>query len=116
REEAITLIQKLVNNVPDNGTYHDTYGEILMYYEEYDEAVKKFQKAIKVAGDEWYIYQTYIKLGICYKELENFDLAVENLKKGKKLTNKSTSDDETKQKWLTIADLFIAEIMQIEEK
>ncbi|MFX1593886.1 MAG: tetratricopeptide repeat protein, partial [Promethearchaeota archaeon] len=26
REEAITLIQKLVNNVPDNGTYHDTYG------------------------------------------------------------------------------------------
>ncbi|MFX1387503.1 MAG: tetratricopeptide repeat protein, partial [Promethearchaeota archaeon] len=39
REEAITLIQKLVNIVPDNGTYHDTYGEILMYYEEYDEAV-----------------------------------------------------------------------------
>jgi len=116
REEAINIIQDLTNQVPDNGTYHDTYGEILMYYEEYEEAIKKFQKAIEVATDEWYINQTYIKLGICYKELENFDLAVENLKKGKNLTKKSTSDAETKKKWFTIADLFLAEIMQIEEE
>ena len=116
REEAINIIQDLTNKVPDNGTYHDTYGEILMYYEEYEEAIKKFQKAIEVATDEWYINQTYIKLGICYKELENFDLAVENLKKGKNLTKKSTSDAETKKKWFTIADLFLAEIMQIEEE
>ena len=116
REEAINIIQDLTNQVPDNGTYHDTYGEILMYYEEYEEAIKKFQKAIEVATDEWYINQTYIKLGICYKELENFDLAVENLKKGKNLTKKSTSDADPKKKWFTIADLFLAEIMQIEEE
>jgi len=116
REEAIKIMQDLTNKVPDNGTYHDTFGEILMFYEEYEEAAKKFQKAIEVAKDEWYINQTYIKLGICYKELENYNLAVENLNKGKELTKKSTSDAETKQKWLTIADLFLAEIMQIEKK
>ncbi|MFW9970937.1 MAG: hypothetical protein ACFFDF_12135 [Candidatus Odinarchaeota archaeon] len=115
RDEAIKILQDITIKAPNNGTYHDTYGEILMYYEEYGEAVKKFQKAIEVAADEWYINQTYIKLGICYKELENYDLAVKNLKKGKILTKKSTSDDETKQKWLTIADLFLEEIMQIEE-
>ncbi len=86
-----------------------------MYYEEYEDAIKKFQKAIEVAADEWYINQTYIKLGICYKELEKYDLAVENLNMGKTLTNKITSDEETKRKWLTIADLFLAEILQIEE-
>ena len=112
KEEALQLIQDLVDKVPDNGTYHDTYGEILMYYEEYEEAIEKFLKAIEVASDEWYINQTYIKLGICYKELENFDLAVENLTKGKDLMEKSSIDPETKQKWLTIVNLFLAEIEQ----
>ncbi|MFX1378730.1 MAG: hypothetical protein ACFFA4_06515 [Promethearchaeota archaeon] len=116
RDESIAIMEDITKKVPDNGTYHDTYGEILMYYEDYEEAVKKFQKAINVAADEWYINQTYIKLGICYKELDNFDLAVKNLEKGKILTKKSTSDPETKQKWLTIADLFLAEIMQIREE
>jgi tetratricopeptide (TPR) repeat protein len=80
-----------------------------MYFEEYDEAAKKFLKVITIGSDDWYIYQTYIKLGICYKALENYDLAIQNLKKGKDLINKSTVDAETKQKWNTIADLFLTE-------
>ncbi|MFX0000908.1 MAG: tetratricopeptide repeat protein [Candidatus Hodarchaeota archaeon] len=113
REEALKIIEDLIANVPDNGTYHDTYGELLMYYEEYKQATERFLKAIEIAGDEWYINQTYIKLGICYKELKNFDLALQNLKKGKELTNKSSGDAETRQKWLTIADLFLLEIEQM---
>ena len=112
KEEALQIIQDLTNSAPNNGTYHDTYGEILMFYEEYEKAVKKFQKTIAIATDEWYINQTYIKLGICYKELKNFDLAIQNLKKGKDLTNVKVTDTETKQKWLAIADLFLAEIQQ----
>jgi tetratricopeptide (TPR) repeat protein len=113
KEEAIKIIQKLVKDEPDNGLYHDTYGEILMSFEEYDEAAKKFLKTIVIAGDDWYIHQTYIKLGICYKALENYDLALQNLKKGKELTNKSSADADTKQKWLSIADLFLLEIEQL---
>ncbi|UCC19573.1 MAG: tetratricopeptide repeat protein [Promethearchaeota archaeon] len=116
KEEAIELIQSLVDKFPDNGTYNDTYGEILMYYEEYEHAIEKFLKTIEVASDEWYINQTYIKLGLCYKELQNFDSAIKNFRIGKELTEKSVSDAETKQKWLTIAELFLAEIQQIEEK
>jgi tetratricopeptide (TPR) repeat protein len=113
KQEAFETIQNLVDNVPENGTYQDTYGELLMYYEEYEKAVKKFSKAIDVASEEWYINQTYIKLGICYKELKQFDLAIEYLKKGKSLTSKSKVDEDTKQKWLTIADLFLLEIEQL---
>ena len=72
--------------------------------------LKEFQKAIEIDANDWYIYQTYIKLGICYTALENYELAIQNLKQGKELTSKSVSDSETKQKWLVITDLFLAEI------
>jgi tetratricopeptide (TPR) repeat protein len=108
KDESIKIIQNLVKTEPENGIYLDTYGEILMYFEEYNEAAKKFVKATVIGSDDWYIYQTYIKLGICYKALENYDLALKNLKRGKELTKKSTSDPETKQKWVTITDLFLS--------
>ena len=110
KEDSIKLIQKLTKDEPENGMYQDTYGEILMYFEEYDEATKRFLKAIVIGADDWYIYQTYIKLGICYKALENYELALKNFKKGRELAKKSTSDPLTKEKWLKIIDLFLAEM------
>ena len=107
KEEAINIIQVLIENEPDTGIYYDTYGEILMYFEEYEEATKKFVKAMVLGSHDWYIYQTYIKLGICYKVLGNLELGIENLKKGKNLVNKSINDPNTKKKWLSIVDLFL---------
>ena len=114
KEEAIKIIQKLVENEPEMGIYHDTYGEILMYFEEYEEAAKKFVKSMVLGANEWYIFQTYIKLGICYKTIGNLDLAMENLRKGIELTKKNVKDPETKQKWLSIANLFLSELKPIE--
>ena len=110
KDESLEIIQKLIECEPDIGIYHDNYGEILMHFEEFEDAVKRFLKALVMGSDEWYIYQTYIKMGICYKALGNHDLAVKNLKKGKDILNKSSIDPDTKQKWLIIADLFLAEI------
>ncbi len=107
KEESIRIIQKLIENEPDTGIYYDTYGEILMYFEEYEEAAKKFLKAMVLGSHDWYLYQTYIKLGICYKVLGNLELGIENLKKGKNLVNKSINDPNTKKKWLSIVDLFL---------
>jgi len=116
KEEALEILKDITKNVPENGTYLDTYGEILMADEKYEEAIGKFEKAIEVAADAWYINQTYIKVGICYKEIKNFDLALQNLKKGKNLTKSSISDPETKQKWNAIADLFLLEISLMKGK
>ncbi|MHA1191482.1 MAG: hypothetical protein ACTSP9_04205 [Promethearchaeota archaeon] len=113
KEEAFEILQELMDSEPDKGIYHDNYGEILMYFEEYEEAVKRFLKALVLGNDDWYIYQTYIKLGICYKALgnqENLALALINLKKGKEIANKSSLDPDVKQKWLLIADLFLSEM------
>ena len=106
KEESLNLIRDLTNQYPDNGMYQDTYGEILMYFENYEDAVDQFQKTLKLAEGGWYIYQTYIKLGICYKEL----LSVEHLNKGKDFTKKSSVEADIKQKWFKIADLFLSEI------
>ena len=110
KEEALKIFEELIEFEQDNGEYYDSLGEILMNYEEYEKAVEKLQKAIKLSSSSWFIYQTYIKLGICFKELGNYELAVEYLKKGKEYTNKSFIDYELKKKWLIIADIFITDI------
>jgi len=110
KEEAIEIIQYLIEEDPNNGIYHDTYGEMLMSFQDYENAKKEFLKSIEISSDDWYTFQTYIKLGICDKELGNLEPALKNLKRGKKFVEKSRSDEETKQKWLQIADLFLAEI------
>ncbi|MFX1493670.1 MAG: hypothetical protein ACFFBZ_05260 [Promethearchaeota archaeon] len=115
REEAIETIKGLIESSPQIGTFHDTYGEILMYFEEYKKAADQFEKTIELEPNNWYIYQTYIKLGICYRELEYYKLAIENLKKGKALTNSCFVQFELKQKWLVIADLFLAELAELGE-
>ncbi|MFW9894470.1 MAG: hypothetical protein ACFFD7_01540 [Candidatus Thorarchaeota archaeon] len=114
QDTVIEIIEDLLAREPENGMFHDTYGEILMNFEEYEKAVEEFQKAIELESNEWYINQTYIKLGICYKEIGEQDLAIENLTRGKEFTNKCFCDIDTKRNWLTIAELFLAEIAEME--
>jgi tetratricopeptide (TPR) repeat protein len=110
KEEAINLIKNLIHREPNNGIFHDSYGEILMASEEYKLASEKFQTVIELDPKGWYLYQSYIKLGICYRELEKYNLAIEYLKKGKEMIDGSPSDNETKQIWHSYATPFIEEI------
>ena len=115
KEEAVEILQNLIEQDTDNGIYHDTYGEILMSFQDYENAKNEFLKAIEISSDEWYSFQTHIKLGICYKELGKFKLAVESLESGIRYSANSKSDLETKNNWLAIANLFIAEIEELKE-
>jgi len=114
KQESLDIIQRLIEKNPGNATYHDSFGEILMFFRDYEKSIEEFLKAIEISSDDWFVYQTYIKLGICYKELEDYSLANEYLKKGKKASDKALSDLDEKTKWISIADLFLAEIEQIE--
>ena len=110
KEEALKTIKTLVERVPGNGAYHDTYGEILMNFELYEEAILHFQKTLEISEEQWFIYQTYIKLGICFKEQRNYEIAMKYLKEGKTLIEKTSDKDDLTQKWRKMADLFINEI------
>ncbi|MFX0156384.1 MAG: hypothetical protein ACFE9Q_17820, partial [Candidatus Hodarchaeota archaeon] len=96
KEESLEVIQELIEDEPDNAKYHDTNGEILMYFTDYKKAIDEFQKSIEINSEDWYVYQTYIKLGICYKELENYELATEYFQKGIETIEESMIDQETK--------------------
>ncbi len=109
KQEAISIIKQIAEKDPKNGLYKDIYGEILMYFQDYENAAKKFVKSLLLGGDEWYIPQTYIKLGICYKATGKLDLAIKNLKEGIKMTEKNARDPEIKQKWLAIANIFLSD-------
>ena len=113
-QEALKILRDLIEKEPEKGIYHDTLGEILITLKEYEKAIEEFQRALEINSDEWFIHQTYIKIGICYIALENIELAVQNLKIGKNLISKIVSDIESKNKWLAIADLFLEEI-EVEE-
>ncbi|MFW9930440.1 MAG: tetratricopeptide repeat protein, partial [Candidatus Thorarchaeota archaeon] len=115
KEETLEILQRLTKNKPKKGIYHDTYGEILMAFKDYEQALEEFQKAIELNTNNWFIYQTYIKIGICYTALEKFELAIQNLGKGKDMTGKIITDLDSKRKWLAIANLFLAEIKEQEQ-
>ena len=114
KEKVLDTVASIIEREPENGIFHDTYGEILMNFEEYEQAKDEFLKAIELDSNEWYINQSYIKLGICYKELGDQESAIKNLTKGKEFTNKCFCDLDTKRNWLTIAELFLAEIVEME--
>ncbi|MFW9987494.1 MAG: tetratricopeptide repeat protein, partial [Candidatus Odinarchaeota archaeon] len=113
-DESLEVIKKLIEIDSNNATYHDTYGEILMFFGKHEQAIEEFLKTLEINSDNWYVYQTYIKLGICYKELESFDLSIEYLQKGIESIEESTVDQEIKNKWITIANLFLSEIEQLQ--
>ena len=114
KEKVLDTLASIIEREPENGIFHDTFGEILMNFEEYGQAIEEFLKAIELDSNEWYINQTYIKLGICFKEMGDQDSAIKNLTKGKEFTNKCFCDIDTKRNWLTIAELFLAEIAELE--
>ena len=45
KNESLEIIQKLIDSEQGKGIYYDNYGEILMYFEEYEEAIKRFLTA-----------------------------------------------------------------------
>lgn len=115
KEESLRIIQDLIEQEPNNEIYQDSYGEILMAFNDHKSAINKFQRAIELNPNSWYIYQTHIKLGICFRELEDYVLALKHLTKGEELLEQTEDDNDTKQIWHSYAKPFIKEIKAIVE-
>lgn len=109
-KKALELMQELIDKNPKNGLFHDTYGEILMNFKKYLKAINQFQKAIELEPQGWFMHQTHIKLGICYKELDDFKSAIKFLNKGVSLADAIQTNTEEKQNWLAIGNLFLKQI------
>jgi len=107
KDESIAILDKLVELAPNKGDYYDSYGEILMIFNEYQKALQKLEKAIELAPNGNFLHETYIKIGNCYKELNNYDQALENIEIGKKL-----AEEHLNEEWIELADKYFKEIKQ----
>jgi len=88
KEEAIRTAEKMISLAPNDGNLFDSYGETLMLLGEYETAIPKFERALKLEPKGWFAFQTYLKMGNCYEKLMKLDKAEENYLKGKELTDK----------------------------
>jgi len=114
QEEAIKSVERLIELAPDEGNYHDSHGEILMMFEKYRGAIKEFEEALRTEPDGFFAQGSYMKMGICYKELGDYDKARENFEKGKKITERMLPN--YKDTWSHNIDEYLAEIKLLEEE
>ncbi len=114
QEESIKNIKKVLELAPDDGNYHDSYGEILMMFEKYGDAIKEFEEALRLEPYGFFAYQSCIKMGKCYKELGDYEKARENYEKGKKLAERMLPGDRDTC-FHNAAD-YLAEIKLLEEE
>jgi len=90
REEAIETAKYQITLDPNHGNPYDTYGEILQIFGDYEEAIKKYEEALKVEPSGWFVDQTFLRMGDCYKELGMYDEALEAYKTGKILDERKS--------------------------
>lgn len=79
KEKAIEAIKKAIELDLEESNYYDSYGEILMMFGNYEEAVIQLEKAKELRFTP---IETYINLGKCYFELGQYKKALENLEIG----------------------------------
>ncbi|MFX1307947.1 MAG: tetratricopeptide repeat protein, partial [Promethearchaeota archaeon] len=88
KDEAIETAEYLISLNPNLGNSYDTYGEILMNFKDYENAIKKYEHALKIESLGGFTFQTCAKLGLCYQELKKYDQALKYFEKGKLLTER----------------------------
>jgi len=84
-KEAKEICKRLVSSAPDDGNYHDTYGEVLILAQQYEEAIKELESALELNPKAWYVYDTYRKLAICHQELGNEEAARNYFERAEKI-------------------------------
>ncbi|MFX1380483.1 MAG: tetratricopeptide repeat protein [Promethearchaeota archaeon] len=116
KEEAIENGELLTSLDPNDGNYHDSFGEVLTEFGEYERAIQEIQKALELEPFGWYSYNSYFQMAICYKELGNYDLARESLEKGKKATETCFCDIDMRKEWEEKKQKLLAQITELEKK
>ncbi|MFX0059835.1 MAG: tetratricopeptide repeat protein [Candidatus Heimdallarchaeota archaeon] len=116
KEDALEIGKKLVELAPKDGNYHDSYGEILLWFGQFQEAIKEFKLAMDLEPNGWYCYQTSIKMGDAYRALEQYENAIASYKKGLNHAARCICDFENLDEWKEKARNNIIEVKDLINK
>ncbi|MHA1824200.1 MAG: hypothetical protein ACTSXM_10135 [Promethearchaeota archaeon] len=95
KEEAIETAKEMIACDKKDGNLRDSFGEILLIVGDYEDSIKQFEEAIAMNPTGWYIDQSYIKMGLCYLNLGEYERAKENFEIGKDLWEKKPPKERT---------------------
>ncbi len=113
--KGLEKIKKLLD-VDGKAMYIDTFGEILMMFGHYRDAIKEFNRTIDTEPHAWFIYQTHIKMGISYKEIGEFDKAIGSFNKGLELVEALKCEIKNQEYWINKAHENLNEIQAAQIK
>lgn len=111
---AVETIKLLTEKSPQEGNYFDSYGEILMIIGEYDDAIKKYEKAIKTEPNGWFIPASHVGLGKCYEKLGNYGEAEENFQKARKIVRYCFCHVKNKKEWIEEIEYHLKKIKELQ--
>ena len=115
-EEAVKAGKLLTELNPEDGNFHDSYGEALTEFGKYEEAIKILQKALELDPLGWFTYNTYFHLARCQKELGEYDLARESIDRGVRATNTCFCGAQMREESKEKNQKLLAEIDELEAK
>jgi tetratricopeptide (TPR) repeat protein len=81
-----------------------------MIFKRYKEAIEEFKKALELDRYAYFVYQTFIKMGICHYYLEDYAFAKENLENGIEYIKSCMCDREKKEYWSKRANKYLIKI------
>lgn len=81
-ELALVNAKELIDKEPDKLAYIDTLGEAYYLNQQYTKAIKRFQEVIDKDPGTYFIWETHIKLGLCFAASGQLEKAKRELKEG----------------------------------
>lgn len=113
---AIETIKFLTEKMPDEGNYFDSYGEILMITEDYENAIKKYEQGIKVEPNGWSIPSSHVGLGKCYEQLGMYDKAKAHFQEARKIVRYCFCHIKHKKEWVEEIEYHLKKLGDLEKE
>ena len=110
-ELAIKTAENLVKKYPEEGNYFDTYAEVLQQFGKCKKAIEIYKKAIALEPNGFYVHLSYNRLAECYKELGDYENALEAALKSKDVASKHLPGGSTEYEYTS--DNLIEEIKEL---
>ncbi|MGG2016761.1 helix-turn-helix domain-containing protein [Bacillus sp. S10(2024)] len=107
--EALDLINKSKFSY-NEGLFYMLKGLSHLYLKEYDEGIKANNKAISILdqeNDKQYLIGSLTNLGIIYRELQNYQLSIENIKKSLNLSKENNLEWHELNSYYELATSYV---------
>jgi len=116
KQIAIDTIKNLTERSPHEGNFFDSYGEILMITGDYENAIEKYQKAIEVEPNGWFVPASYVGLGKCYRKIGKYEEAESNFHTARKIVRYCFCHIKNKREWIEDIEYHLKKIKELKQK